>query len=118
MGSMTIRLNGMSQAVVHGILADWKPGNQLVASLARGIMNKVFPADRRRPAEVPGPPGRYDAFKLCSIPESAIEISSTEVETLLTALKEAEPTISVANGLWYYPLIESLKEATTDVPKE
>jgi hypothetical protein len=115
---MTIRLNGMSQAVVHGILNEWKPGNQLVANLARGIINKVFPADRRRLAEIPGPPGRYDSFKLFSIPESAIEISSAEVETLLTALKDAEPTISVANGMWYYPLIESLKEAAADAPKE
>lgn len=110
-----IVLSGMAQLLVNNILLASRTRGRVEFLVVDGLRNMIFPEECQKMAQQPGQPGVFNVQRLKSLPDREIELKPAEREAFLKALEayeqdEAGPGITVENGAWFYPLVESLKE--------
>jgi hypothetical protein len=113
---MTITLTGMAQFRVDAILLATGTRSKVERSVARELRAKVFPVLSRSTAALPGRADSFNILILRSLPPVTADLTHPEMELLAKALaafeaNEAGPGISVEDGEWFDPLLDSLQSA-------
>jgi len=113
---MIITLSGMAQFRVDAILLATGTRSKVERSVARELRAKVFPALSRSAAALPGRTDSFNILILRSLPPLTADLTYPETELLAKALvgfegNEAGPGISVEDGEWFDPLLDSLQSA-------